>query len=159
MFEITAIPMEIEAGEGVTKVIVHPEDLYPAMVARVFEVLGGANPTEILALPERGGVERANRLMANARGLPVQAWEDALRPREEFCELPYGAFVERNGGVKVQMLEALAKGKRAEVERMVQRGFALEIAMGWFLHALRLALGAVDVTITTGRDGLKAFRL
>ena len=159
MFEITKVPMEVEPGENGVQVTVHPEDLYPTIIARIQECLEGANPVELLATTERGGSRRADVLIKNARALPAEAWQDALRPREEFIALPYGSFVVKNGGINQVMFSALDSSIRAEVSRMINRGFALEVALGWFLHALRLHYGAHNTTITTGKNGNKAFRL
>jgi len=67
-------------GEGA------PDDLYPAIVARIQDCLEGANPVELLATTERGGSWRADALMANVRALPEEAWQDALRPRSDFVD-------------------------------------------------------------------------
>lgn len=160
MFDIQSIPMTVEKDEGVTKIEIAPEDLYPAMIARIQEVLKGANPNEILASMERGGNARADRLIAEARALPERAWEDALRPRDEFIEAEYFAFVERNGRLREGMLNMVSPKVRPEIRRMVERGYALEIAMGWFLHAIRLEFGACDTTIQPKtEEGKLQFRL
>ena len=155
MFDIKSIPMTVERGDGTTKIEVAPEDLYPAMIARIQEVLKGANPNEILASMERGGSARADRLIAEARAIPETAWEDALRPRDEFIQADYFSFVERNGRLKESMLSFVQPKTRPDVRRMVARGYALEIAMGWFLHAARLEFGVCDTTITRN----EAYRL
>lgn len=155
MFDVKSIPMSIVQGESVTEVTVNPEELYPAMIARIREVLDGANPSEILASTERGGSARADVLIANARTLPEQAWQDALRRRDEFTSLPYSSFVKKNGRAREDILQALDTPTREAVVRMIQRGYALEIAYGWFCQALRLAFGAYELTIT--RD--EAYRL
>lgn len=154
-FDIKSIPMEIKKGEETTKVSVAPEDLYPSTIQRIKEVLAGANPIELLASDERGGNSRANRLIVEARALPEEAWEDALKPRDEFIQVSYFSFVERNGRLKEEMLDLVIPDVQEEVKRMVARGYALEIAMGWFLHAIRLEFGACDTTI--GRN--EAYRL
>lgn len=151
MFTIQSIPMTIEPGE-VTKITVKPEDLYPVVIARIREVLKGANPSELLASTERGGSARADVLVANARALPEGAWGDALLPRGEFINLPYFAFVEKNGLARQDMLDLLDKKTRPLVQRMIQRGYALEIAYGWFCQAIRLEFGAYDMTITRNED-------
>lgn len=160
MFDIKSIPMEVEKGEGVTKVLVAPEELYPAVIERIQEVLEGANPNELLASTERGGSARADRLVAEARALPESAWKDALTPRADFIDAPYFAFVEKNGRLKESMLEMLPEETQPYALRMVQRGYALEIAMGWFLHAIRLEFGACDTTIQPkSEEGKNHFRL
>jgi hypothetical protein len=147
-FDIRSIPMDIEPGEGVTRITVRPGDLYPVIITRIQEVLAGANPSELLATAERGGSARADVLLANARQLPAEAWNDAQMPREEFTALPYSAFVKRNGLAIPELLGALDPQTRQDVERMIARGYALEIALGWFSQAIRLEFGAYDLTIT-----------
>jgi len=163
MFDIKSILMEITDGEdGVKHITIHPEDLYPAIIIRIQEVLAGANPTELLATSERGGTARADILLANARALPERAWEDALCPREQFIAIPYLSVVEKNGKIRAELMEAFSKSLRPEIERMVARGNALEVALGWFLHALRLEYGGTINTITTGKgkaEGARTFRL
>lgn len=148
MFDIRSIPMQVKPGDGVTTITVAPGDMYPAIIGRILDVLAGSNPSELLATAERGGSARADVLIANARQLDAQAWSDALAPRDEFTALPYFAFVEKNGRARPDMLALLDQNTRPQVERMIYRGYALEIAMGWFLHAARLEFGACDVTIT-----------
>ena len=157
MFDITKIPMQIEKPEdgSPVKVVIDPADVYPAIIVRIQEVLKGGNPSELLASAERGGSARADILVKNARALPEPAWSDALLPREEFTPLPYASFVERNGLARADLLNALDQSIRAAVERMIYRGYALEIAYGWFCQALRLEYGAYDLTIN--RD--EAYRL
>jgi len=152
MFDIKSIPMEIEKSGKVTKITVRPEDFYPTVIVRIQEVLAGANPSELLASAERGGSARADILVRNARTLPEQAWFDALVPRSEFIGLPYFSFVEKNGVARQNILELLDKGTRAQVESMIQRGYALEIALGWFCQAVRLEFGAYDLTVTRNED-------
>lgn len=146
-FNISALPMQVTEGDGVTNVVVSPEDVYPVMIARIQDVLAGANPSELLASAERGGSARADVLVANARELPEQAWQDALLPRNEFTSLPYSAFVEKNGRARQDMLALLDETTRDQVTRMIQRGYALEIAYGWFCQAIRLEYGAYNLTI------------
>jgi len=157
MFDIKSIPMTVEKNGNVTKITVHPADLYPVIIARIRDVLVGANPNELLASTERGGSARADRLVAEARNLPEQAWLDAVCHRNEYGSADYFSFVERNGRLKESMMELLPDKARGEVLRMVQRGYALEIAMGWFLHAIRLEFGACDTTITPADETEKQF--
>jgi hypothetical protein len=159
-FDIRSISMDIQPGEGITRITVAPEDLYPAMIQRIQEVLSGANPNEILASTERGGNARADRLIAEAKALPADAWDDALKPRGDFIGLPYFSVVEKNGRLREELVTVLAPKTRPDVMRMVQRGYALEIAMGWFLHAARLEFGAIDTTIQPrSAEGKELFRL
>jgi len=155
MFDIKTIKMVIEAGDVITKITVNPEDFYPVIIDRIKEVLNGSNPNELLASAERGGSARADILTANARELPEQAWLDALEPRSQFISLPYGAFVEKNGRARQEMLAILDDETKALVIRMIQRGYALEVAYGWFCQAIRLEFGSYDLTINRN----EAFKL
>jgi hypothetical protein len=99
-------------------------------------------------------------LIAEARALPAQAWTDALTARDEFSQAEYFAFVERNGRLKESMLKILPVKSQGEVRRMVERGYALEIALGWFLHAVRLEFGACATDINPKSEiGKRAYRL
>lgn len=149
MFSVLDLPMEIEHHEGETPTIVriNPQDIYPVVIARIQEVLNGAMPIELFATSERGGTARADVLINNARKLPPQAWSDALLPRTNFIDLSYSAFVRPNGGIKEDMVNALESDARSRVLQMLRRGYALEIAYGWFCQALRLAVGSYDLTI------------
>jgi len=163
MFDILDIPHEVveeEINEQPVKVYVfYAEDLYPAVIGRIRDVLAGANPSELLATTERGGSARADVLLKNARALPTEAWDDALRPREQFiAEVPYFSVVSKNGRENQEFISLLPKAKQADVLQMVHRGFALEIALGWFSHALRLAIGG-NINRIRSREGSKPFRL
>ena len=149
MIDILAIPMKLEHHDGETPSVVEvsASELYPAVIARIQEVLAGAQPTELFALIARGGNARAEALVANARKLPAQAWKDALRSRDEFGELPYAAFVDRNGTVNEQLIGKLPKPDQADVRRMIQRGFALEICLGG--SCTPCACGRVAATTTS----------
>jgi hypothetical protein len=152
MFNIKDLTMDVQPGDGITKIVVQPDNMYPVIITRIQEVLAGANPNELLATAERGGSARADVLIQNARALPEQAWQDALTPRSEFTVLPYGAFVERNGQARQDMITVLSPATQADVIRMIQRGYALEIAYGWFCQAVRLEYGSYDLTIDRDED-------
>src|SRR5574341_1244378 len=154
---------------------VEPADLYDNTIARIVEVLGiraywaeremaeppyqdyletkralGSVPFELMPLEldaptSRGGGERMYVLLRNALALPEAAWEWALIDRDQFY--PMIPYIPR-----ADWLEQLSlPGESREVVGMVQaRGHALEVALGWFLHALRLKIGGGNVDI--GRD-------
>lgn len=158
MLNIRSLIHEIREKEGVTELDVFCEELYPAVIDRIQEVLDGANPLEVLATSERGGTARADILIANARALPAQAWKDALRPRDEFTSVSYAMVADKQGKPRDDLLGMFSLESQKEVTRMIQRGTALEIALGWFLHAARLEFGAINTTINS-RDDSKPFRL
>lgn len=100
---------------------------------------------ELVTTPGRGGNARAKVLLQNALALPAKAWEDALHPRIEFHPVEYKTLnmdVMRSLGISAEGL--------AQIQEVKDRGDALEIAMGWFLHALRLRIGAFNLSIGSG---------
>jgi hypothetical protein len=129
--------------------------MYPAVIARIRECLTqNIFPAELIQnRPREDGtpdinLERAKALLQNARKLPPEAWDDALAHRESF-DSPVG-YVEWN---KRPDLEVYVKSARDKIERLWNRGDALEVAMGWFLQALRCRIGGSRVEILAGRDG------
>jgi len=160
-FDVLSIPHEKSAENGIPVYSFSASDLYPAMIDRIKKVVfEGDNPSEILAPTDRGGNARADILLATARNLPEQAWEDALKPRDEFTNVPYFSVVKKNGGVVGEVLESFDKSTREEVTHMIERGYALEVALGWFSHALRLQVGT-NINRIRKEDPFKpsAFRL
>jgi hypothetical protein len=102
-------------------------------------------PSELDAPILRGGGDRMYRLVRNALALPVEAWEWALIDRDQFYpNIPY-----QPKGDWLQSLE-MSEESRTAVMRVQARGYALEIALGWYLHALRLKIGGSYSDI--GRD-------
>lgn len=154
MFDVTTIPMQRNGNE----ISIEPGDLYPAIIARIQECLAeyrrqeaageididGIVP-ELVTTPGRGGNARAKVLLRNALALPAKAWADALRPRTEFHPIDYQSLnmdVMRSLGISEEGL--------AQIQQVKDRGDALEIALGWFVHALRLALGSWTLNIGHG---------
>jgi hypothetical protein len=165
MFEILEIPHEEmkeifgDQGNMVSVYEFETETLYPAMIERIVDVLeNDLVPYELYATPERGGTARAERLLANAKALPPKAWKDALISRDKFTSLAYGAFVGPNKGVNMNMVEALRDDVKSDVQTMINRGYALEIAYGWAAHALRIKVGSHVFRITP-KEKPSAFRL
>ena len=165
MFEILDVPHEEKKeifGESKTPVSVYEfetETLYPFMIERIVDVLeNGLAPYELYATPERGGLGRAERLLANAKALPKEAWEDALISRDKFTPLAYSSFVVPNKGVNLSMVNSLKDDIQKDVIKMVNRGYALEIAYGWAAHALRLKVGSHVLRITP-KEKPSPFRL
>lgn len=160
MFDVMTLKMSLDESGDKPRIVIHQEDLYPPVIARIKEVLeSGETPVELLAMPKKGGGARAQTLLDTARNLPEEAWDDALKPRAEFHATSYQSFVDRNGKVNAAVLDLLKATERKEVERMINRGFALEVALGWFSQALRLRVGGYRLRITKGEDGKNGFRL
>lgn len=149
MFQFDNIPMEEAVEDELPKFTVHPDHLYPAVIERIQECLAGAPADEL---------HESKYLVTMAKQIPAQAWEDALLPRDEFSELPFFVFVQ-DGQKNVALLDSLADEFRAPVERMVDRGMALELARKWFTRSLGYEYGRCNLHITTGINDDKAFRL
>jgi hypothetical protein len=155
MFDVTTIPMTTNRrGER----IVEPDNLYPTVIVRIKEALteyrrqeaageidiDGIVP-ELVTTPGRGGNARAKILLRNALALPEKAWDDALRPRTEFHPIEYKTL-------NMDMMRSLGISEEglAQIQEVKDRGDALEVAYGWFAHALRLAIGSFSLTIGSG---------
>lgn len=149
MFQFAKIPMEVTEEDGLKKFTVHPDDLYPAVITRIQAVLAGEEPVEL---------QGSRYLVTMAREIPAQAWQDAQSPREEFIDVPWASFV-HDGKPDTLLLEMVHPNRRAEVERMVNRGMALEVARKWFTRSLGHEYGQCNLHITTGKNDDKAYRL
>lgn len=149
MFQFENIPMTITDEDGIKKITVHPDDLYPAVIARIQDVLAGDEPVEL-------GPSRY--LVTMAREIPADGWKDALRPRSDFINVPFLTFV-RDGKPDAMLIDMVHPNHRADVERMVNRGLALELARKWFMRSLGNEYGQCNLHITTGKNDDKAFRL
>lgn len=141
--------------QGIQNVSINPHDMYPATIARIQYVLSNSIfPDELLQkrfddsnLPLIS-TDRARRLLTTARALPATAWQDALLHRSEFTSITgYAPPGKRNS------LEIYSSKLRPDIQRLWQRGDALETALGWFLQALRCSIGGSNNRITTGLSG------
>lgn len=177
-FVATQFVSEIVERNGVKECWIDPAVMYPAAVEHIKEVLKMARSSgaleelttpetgevtvgayvrrimagdlsqhtpELVATPERGGDARARQLVLNAAQLPDSAWKDALTDRDKVHpEIPFS--------IDLDLLVRVGASKDAiqAAQRVKQRGVALEIALGWFLQALRLEIGGSNNTI--GRD-------
>ena len=149
MFQFATIPMTIDQEDELQRFTVHPDDLYPAVIARIQECLAGASPDEL---------HQSGYLLTMARAIPADAWADALLPREEFIGVDFASFVE-DGKPNQALLDMVAIEFRGDVERMVYRGLALDLARRWFTRSLGYEYGQCNLHITTGINDDKAFRL
>ena len=149
MFDVTKLTMTIGEEDGQPSILIDPKDLYPAVLERIQEVLEtGSTPSELMALTERGGNARAEILLATARALPQDAWINALIPRSEFYpDVPYISLDKRES-----LFPLIDANYLPTVQALCTRGDALELALGWFLHALRLALGGFNAKISKNPD-------
>lgn len=158
MFDVTTIPMQRDDTQTPPAITIEPGDLYPAVVARIKAAVAEyrkqqaageidleAIVPELVTTPGRGGNARARVLMTNALALPDKAWDDALRPRSEFHAIEYKAI-----NMDVMRSLGISKAGLAQIQQVKDRGDALEVAIGWFLHALRLAIGPFTLTIGHG---------
>jgi len=142
---------KVEATDQTVQI--DPAIMYPATIARIQECMtlwrqqivehGEADiqecAPELCAPKYRGGTGRAVQLMKNALAVPDDGWQFAMLDRREFYPaLDYPA--------PIAFFESVGVGPDfLEVARQVNaRGDALEVAVGWFLHALRLQLGGTN---------------
>lgn len=145
----------VEAIDGSQYVTIDPNVMYPAVFERIEYVLtNNAIPDEliyhqIIDGEVIGQSDRAKRLLRSAKALPDSAWEDARKHRKEFI-----TFVGYLAPNKRPPLEIYASDIHDAVQRLWARGDALEVAVGWFLHALRIKIGGSKNTILSGKlDG------
>jgi hypothetical protein len=149
MFQFENVPMEKTVEDELPKFTVHPDNLYPAVIARIQECLGGAPADEL---------HESKYLVTMAKQVPVEAWADALLPRDQFIGVDFSSFVQ-DGKPHEELLNMVAVEFRGDVLRMVQRGLALEVARKWFTRSLGYEFGRCNLHITTGINDDKAFRL
>lgn len=135
---------------GIQYVTVDPDIMYPAVIARIRDILDNriAIPDELRQerVNDAGFVEvvidRAKYLRNAAAAVPPQVWSNALKPRSEFSRyLTYQPVKNR------APLELYADVYRDDLSVINKRGDALEIALGWFLQALRCKIGGSNVHI------------
>ena len=142
MFTLQDISMEVGSEGELPHITVHPDDLFPAIVARIKSVLAGEdNPHEL-------GV--SVYLVDMAKRVPARAWEDALAPRVEFHPARYTQFSKEDLPDEA-MLGLLSGEIREEIERMVWRGVALRLAYHWFSRSLPNVFGKCSLHITAGK--------
>jgi hypothetical protein len=145
---------DIETVDGVQNVTIDPAIMYPAVIARIRYCLDEkVFPAELIQsrMDEDGKpvvlTDRAATLFANARLLAdvsSSAWDDALEHRENF----FAGRVYAPPGKR--SLDLYADNLKADIQQLWYRGDALEIALGWFLQALRCKIGGSNNTILTG---------
>ena len=130
MWDVSEIPTELiedYKGTGRSRLIIHPRDLYPAMVEHIQDVLkttGGK--MDLLAVMElyinEHDLHGATQLFEWVAGLPKTAWTDALLPRSDF----------KDGD-----------------PRLADRRQALEAALSWFTRAIRMACRREDKPVVS----------
>lgn len=118
--EVRKLGFVRELDNGFTEFRFEPGVVYPAIAARIKEVLrSGALPQE-LVFPEadfEAGYDvarEARNLIQSLRLIPAQAWENALRPRTDFDD-------------------------HADALIIIERKNALEAILAWLTLACRVA--------------------
>lgn len=149
MFQFSVIPMEISQDDGVQQFTIHPDDMYPAVIARIQECIAGASADEL---------HESKYLVTMAKQIPTEAWDDALLPRDQFIGVDYSTFVQ-DGRPRQDLLDMVTAEYRDDVLRMSHRGMALDLARRWFTRSLGYEYGPCNLHITTGINDDKAFRL
>ena len=147
-FDLRAsIPMEVMEEDGLPKITVAADVLYPILIRRIRDVLAGADePVEL-------GI--STYLVQEALLIPDEAWEDALLRREEFHEAAFSSFAVK-GKPNYAMIGLLQADVRPSIERMVWRGLALDLTRRWFTRSLPNVFGNCALHIV---DPIKFFRL
>lgn len=142
----------IETVDGVQYVTIDPHIMYPAVIERIHTVIQEElAPTELIQqrINEAGEVvvstDRMKTLLNNAKSLPPSAWEDARSHRNAF-DSPVGYAPPRHRPPR----DTFSSEAQGRIERIWQRGDALEVALGWFLQALRCKIGGSNNTILSG---------
>lgn len=157
-------------GQERLYVEVKPSVLYPGIVIRIREVLGGSGGVvEELLYP--AGSLRGDRyaLVANwerrAKQVSQETWDDALTPRDQLPKLPN--YVGLDNLIKVGARATLGNDAAATAEmdgfgytkseqkvilRMAKRAYALELALGWFQEAVRVIAPRHFAEIKIERD-------
>lgn len=130
---------------------IDPFVFYPAVIERIEYVLReNVFPSEIVQQRMVDGdlqisTSRSITLLNNAKSLPAEAWVDALAHRKTFTS-PVGYIPPK----KRPDLAIYTAEVREDILRVWNRGDALEVAQGWFLHALRCRIGGANGRILTG---------
>lgn len=153
----------IEIGDdGKQYVTFDPHIIYPVTIERIRYVLQNqVFPDELIqhrvvilddGTPEpQVSTDRAKRLLANARRLPDYAWDSALRHRAEFdSPIPYPLGVAPHDRPDIKVY---APAVRDKIQWVWDRGDALEVAFGWFHHALRIQIGGFRGRVLSGFSG------
>jgi hypothetical protein len=134
---------------------VDPHDMYPAIIGHIKAVMSGEVkiPEELLYAPARVHANPLDLLrgwLDRTKKVPDNVWNDALIFRQDLPELP--AFVPLNwliqlGAVSLKIMDGNVEDMLSQVGmsdtqtlvRMAQRAYALELALGWFQEATRVA--------------------
>ena len=146
-WDVLQIKMDIGLGKRGSKevptVIVHPDDMYPIVLDRILYVLESREiPYELNAPRERGGEKRGRAIVGKALAVPTggqplgfNSWQDARSHRDMFTDLPVTTDYD------LMKAQGLPERALAELMRLKWRARALDIALGWFQHALRIRIG------------------
>lgn len=143
----------IEQVDGEYYVTIDPAVMYPAVIDRIRYCLDeNVFPSELIQnrADEAGNptisTDRATTLLRNARQLPDTAWYEALLHRQDFFGGKVYTTPDRRN------IALYAKNLQADIQRVWERGDALEVALGWFLQALRCRIGGSNNTILAGEN-------
>ncbi len=145
VWDVLNVKMDIELIDGIHHVTVHPDNLYPTVIKRIRYILDTREiPYELNAPREEGGNSRARNLMKKILALPIEVWKDAETTREWFIDLPVKSDYEqlKAAGLPQESLNQLV--------RLQYRARALDLALGWYMHALRIRIGGHHGHILAG---------
>ncbi len=145
IWDVLSVKMDIELIDGIHHVTVHPDDLYPTVIKRIRYILETREiPHELTAVREEGGDTRGRTIMRRILALPIEVWKDAETTREWFVDLPVKSNYAQleTAGLPVESLNQLL--------RLQHRAKALDLALGWYMHALRIRIGGHHGHILAG---------
>lgn len=149
MFPFSDILTDLDVEDDLPKITVHPDDMYPAVITRIQACIAGDDPEELY---------ESKYLLTMAKQIPADAWADALLPRDQFIGVDFSMFVQ-DGKTNQELLNMVAIEFRGDVQRMINRGLALDLARRWFTRSLGYEYGRCNLHITTGINDDRAFRL
>ncbi len=145
VWDVLSLKMDIEFIEGIHHVTIHPDDLYPPVIERIQYILETREiPYELNAPREEGGDSRGRILTKRVIALPLGVWIDAMTHRTAFIDLPVKSNIEqlKSAGLPLESLN--------QIMRLKYRSLALDSALGWFMHALRIRIGGHHGHILAG---------
>jgi hypothetical protein len=145
VWDVLSVKMDISLIDGIHHVTVHPDDLYPAVLKRIQYILETREiPYELNAPREEGGDVRGRKLVREIMALPIDVWADARTSRDWFIDLPVKSDYDQLAAA------GLPPDSLNQLLRLKYRAKALDIALGWFMHALRIRIGGHKGRILAG---------
>jgi len=144
-FDIKALCETVEESKdaGYLQYLLNKTTAYPVVIARIREAVQDKFPPAEL-MYERGfenapPFEGAERMVAQARVIPEDVWEDALAGRDDIPIPESGYGVVQLCDIGQQSVQGVPLNYDADTLRLARRAYALELVQRWILRALRVA--------------------